>query len=51
MQWNKFVLYCHILPKDKCGLLRVRKDIHSLLDNNQGLMVLFVETGLQDLSR
>lgn len=49
MQWNEFVLYCHILPKDKPGLLRVRRDIQHLLASNQGLMVLFVDTGLPDL--
>lgn len=51
MQWNKFVLYCHISPKDKDGLLRIKDDIRRLLKNNQGIMVLFLDTGLPDLLR
>lgn len=53
MKWRKFVLYCHIESKDMDRLLGddVKRDIQQLLKENEGLLVLFVDTGLPDLLR
>lgn len=43
------MLYCHISEKDETPLLEIREDICKLLEEEHGLLVLFLDTGLADL--
>ena len=53
MQYNEFVLYCHISSKGETinDLKKISDGIIKLLDEQKGILILFIDEGLHDLLR